>query len=218
MKRVLQLCVLLAVVLGLTVSVSFAQAPTGAISGVVTDETGAVIPNANVLIKNKATDFERRLTSGADGSFSAPSLPAGQYEIRVETKGFRTIVREATVETGATTTADMRMSVGATTEVVNVEAASAQISYESNTIDGVITRQKIQGLPLNGRSFLNLAFLEGIPVVERELRSLNGDHRGWFGEHRHAFRRQRLSWQRLFLLPRSQHGGLSGAGSQSTGS
>src|SRR5258708_8899042 len=130
MKRVLQLCMLLAVVLGLTVSVSFAQAPTGAISGVVSDETGAVIPNVNVLIKNKATDFERRLVSGADGSFSAPSLPAGQYEIRAETKGFRTIVREATVETGSTTTTDMRMSVGATTEVVNVEAASAQIEYE----------------------------------------------------------------------------------------
>jgi hypothetical protein len=165
MKRVLQLCLLLAVVLGLTVSVTFAQVPTGAISGVVTDETGAVIPNVNVLIKNKATDFERRLSTGADGSFSAPSLPAGQYEIRVETKGFRTVVREATVETGATTTADMRMSVGATTEVVNVEAASAQISYESNTIDGVITRQKIQGLPLNGRSFLNLASIEpGVSV------------------------------------------------------
>jgi hypothetical protein len=149
----------------MTTSLSLAQAPVGTITGVVTDETGAVIPNANVLVKDKATDFERRLTTGVDGTFSFPSLPAGQYDIRVEAKGFRTLVREANVAVGATTTANMGLSVGQTTEVVNVEAASAQISYESNTIDGVITRQKIQGLPLNGRSFLNLASLEpGVSV------------------------------------------------------
>ncbi|HEV8148174.1 MAG TPA: carboxypeptidase-like regulatory domain-containing protein, partial [Bryobacteraceae bacterium] len=160
MKRILQLCLLLAVVLCMTTSLSLAQAPTGAISGVVSDETGAVIPNASVVIKNKATDFDRRLTTGADGTFSAAALPAGQYEVRVEAKGFRTLVREATVEVGSTTTANMGLSVGQTTEVVNVEAATAQIAYDTNTIEGVITRKKIQELPLNGRSFLNLASLE----------------------------------------------------------
>ncbi len=131
MKRVLQLCLLLAVVLCVTTSLSLAQAPVGSISGVVSDESGAVMPNASIIIKNKATDSERRLTSNADGSFAAASLPAGQYEVRVENKGFRTVVREATVETGATTNADIRMPVGQTTEVVNVEAASAQISSAS---------------------------------------------------------------------------------------
>jgi hypothetical protein len=165
MTRLLQLCLLCALVLALTASLALAQSPVGTISGVVSDDTGAVIPNASVTIKNKATDLTRQLVTSSDGSYSAPSLPAGQYEVRVEVKGFRTVVREATVETGATTTSDMRMSVGATTEVVNVEAASAQISYDSNTIDGVITRQKIQGLPLNGRSFLNLASIEpGVTV------------------------------------------------------
>src|SRR5580658_3592523 len=130
MKRVMQLCPLLGVVLLIAFSISrpaFAQAPVGTISGVVADETGAVIPNASVKIRNKATGAERELISNAEGAFSAPALPAGVYEVRVELKGFRTVVREATVETGLTTTADIRMPIGQTSEAVNVEAATAQV-------------------------------------------------------------------------------------------
>lgn len=75
------------------------------------------------------------------------------------------MVAAVTVKTGSTSTAEMNMQVGATSEVVMVESAAAQINYDSNRIDGVITRQKIQELPLNGRSFLNLANLEpGVTV------------------------------------------------------
>lgn len=157
MKCLLQLCLLLGLVLAFDTGLVLAQEPVGTISGVVADETGAVVPNATVIIKNKATGYERQITTGADGAFSAPSLAAGVYEVRVEMKGFRTVVREAIVETGATTTADIRLSVGQTTEVVNVEAATAQVEYERNAIEGVVTRQRIEGLPLNGRSFLQLA-------------------------------------------------------------
>jgi len=169
MKRILQLCPLLgAVLLALACSIGnpvLAQAPVGTISGVVADESGAVIPNASVKIRNKATGAERELLTAADGSFSAPSLPAAIYEVRVEVKGFRTVVREATVETGLTTTADIRLPVGQTSEVVNVEAATAQVEYEKNAIDGVVSRQQIQDLPLNGRSYLQLASIEpGVTV------------------------------------------------------
>jgi len=85
--------------------------------------------------------------------------------VRVESKGFRTIVREATVEVGSTTTADIHMIVGQTNEVVTVEAAAAQIEYDRHQIDGVVTRQKIESLPLNGRSFMQLASIEpGVTV------------------------------------------------------
>jgi hypothetical protein len=168
MKRVMQLCPLLGVVLLMAFSISrpaFAQAPVGTISGVVADESGAVIPNAGVKIRNKETGAERDLTSNTEGFFSAAALPAGIYEVRVELKGFRTVVREATVETGLTTTADIRMPIGQTSEVVNVEAATAQVEYEKHSIDGVVTQQQIQDLPLNGRSFLQLASIEpGVTV------------------------------------------------------
>lgn len=144
---------------------AFGQAPVGTITGTVYDETGAVIPNAEVTIRNKATGIERKLTSGADGGFSAPALVAGDWEVTVGVKGFRTLKRDVTVATGSVIQVEMRMQVGQAAEVVSVEAAAAQMSYEQHALEGVITRTKIQDLPLNGRSFLQLAFLEpGVTV------------------------------------------------------
>jgi hypothetical protein len=142
-------------------AVTLAQAPVGTISGTVTDPSGAVVPDAPITIRNKATGFERKTKAENDGTYSAPALPAGQYEIQVRVSGFRTLLQEVTVATGTITTANLQLEVGQTTEVVTVEASgAAQINTESHSIDGVITRQKIQELPLNGRSFLQLAFLE----------------------------------------------------------
>ena len=146
-------------------TIGLAQAPTGTISGTVQDPSGAVVQSAVITLTNNSTGEVRNLVTGADGLYNAPALAAGAYTVRVAVAGFRTAVREATVETGATTTVDMRLEVGASTEVVNIEAATAQIEYDNHAIAGVITRQKIQELPLNGRSFLNLAFLEpGVTV------------------------------------------------------
>jgi hypothetical protein len=138
----------------------FAQAPTGTISGTIQDPSGAVVPNAGIVVTEKATGVARSLTAAADGSYSAPALAAGVYEVKAQMAGFRTLVREATVETGNITTVNLRLEVGESKDVVNVEAAAAQVEYDRHNIDGVITREKIQDLPLNGRSFLNLAFLE----------------------------------------------------------
>ena len=164
MKTLLQPCSLLLALL-LAATLTFAQAPTGIITGAVTDESGAVVPNATVTVTNKATGFTRVTTTNAEGLFSAPALTAGDYEVRVEMQGFRTLQREATVQAGGTTTVNLPMQVGGTKEVVTVESVAPQISYESHSLDGVVTREQIQGLPLNGRSFLNLASLEpGVSV------------------------------------------------------
>ncbi len=142
-----------------------AQAPTGTILGTVTDSSGAVVPNATITITNKATGVARTLTANTEGLYSAPALAPGEYEVRSELQGFRTTVRDAQVLAGSPTTVDMAMLVGETREVVTVEAATAQINYDNNTIAGVIERQTIQDLPLNGRSSLQLAQLEpGVTV------------------------------------------------------
>ena len=149
----------------LVLGVLFAQAPTGTIVGVITDESGAIVQNAEVRVTQKETGLNRIIVSGPDGSFNVPALAAGVYEVRSTVSGFRTMVREATVEVGSTTTVDLHLQVGATKDIVTVEAATAQVEYQKHSIEGVITRQKIQELPLNGRSFLNLAFLEpGVTV------------------------------------------------------
>jgi hypothetical protein len=146
--------------------VFWAQAPVGTISGVVTDPSGAIIKDAPITVRNKATGFARQTKSENDGAYSVPALPAGDYEVQVQMQGFRTILREVTVTVGTIVKADLALEVGQTTEIVTVQASGAtQINYESHSIDGIITREKIQDLPLNGRSFLNLAFLEpGVTV------------------------------------------------------
>jgi hypothetical protein len=144
----------------------WAQAPTGTILGTVTDSSGAVVPSSTVTITNKATGTARTLTANAEGLFSAPALLAGEYEVRGEMEGFRTTVRDATVLAGADITVNLALTVGASKEVVTVEAASAQINYDNHTIAGTIERQSIQELPLNGRSFTQLATLEpGVTVT-----------------------------------------------------
>jgi hypothetical protein len=144
---------------------ALAQAPAGSIAGIVYDSSGAVIPKAVITLTEKQTGAVRSLLTGADGSYNAPSLPAGTYQVKASMPGFRTLVREAIVQTGAATAVDMHLELGQAEEVVTVESATAQLEYSSNAIGGVITRQKIQELPLNGRNFLNLAFLEpGVTV------------------------------------------------------
>jgi hypothetical protein len=156
-KSILSLLVLMLV--GMS-SIAFAQSPTGIITGTVTDESGAVIPNATVTMTNKATGVVRTATTNAEGLYSAPAMEAGEYDVRVEVQGFKTTVRQATVQAGGIVTANMALSLGATKDVVTVEAASAQINYESHSVAGVIDRQAIQDLPLNGRSYIQLASIE----------------------------------------------------------
>jgi len=152
----------------------FAQAPTGIITGTVTDESGAVIPFAKITITNRATDLVRSSVASAEGFFSAPALPAGEYEVRGEHPGFRILQRNATVAAGNSTTVNLAMQVGTTREVVSVEAATAQINYESHTIQGVIQRAAIEDLPLNGRSYMQLAKLEpGVTITSGSVAQFN---------------------------------------------
>jgi len=140
----------------------------------VTDETGAVVPNAAVTITETATGSSRTAVANTEGLYSAPSLLAGDYQVRVEVQGFRTVVRQATVEAGASTTVNVALPVGTATEVVNVEAASAQINYETHNVSGTITRENVQDIPLNGRNMLQLATLEpGITTASTSVGVFN---------------------------------------------
>jgi Carboxypeptidase regulatory-like domain len=137
-----------------------AQAATGAIAGIVTDPTGAPIPSARVVVTNKETGLKRALATGAEGDYSAPALLPGVYEVSAEAPGFQRLLREAIVEAGNTTTVNLTLRLGSSNQTANVDAASPQIRYDTNEVGGVVTRPQVEGLPLNGRSFLELAKLE----------------------------------------------------------
>jgi len=138
-----------------------AQTPTGTIVGTVTDATGAVISGATIAIANKATGLTRTSTTDPEGAYAAPALTVGSYEIRAEAAGFSTMVRQASVAAGSTTTVDLALRVGEIAQQVNAETeASPQIQYDSHRVGGLVSRAQIENLPLNGRNFLELAKLE----------------------------------------------------------
>jgi carboxypeptidase family protein len=156
MKAITMLCVLII----LTAGVCLAQAPVGTIAGVVRDPSGAVVAGAQVQAVSRSTGLARATVTAEQGDYSFPALLAGEYEVSAEATGFQRIVRPATVEAGGTTTADFALHVGEVTESVTVEAASPQLHYDSAAVGGLTTRGQIEELPLNGRSFLELAKLE----------------------------------------------------------
>ena len=164
---------LLCLAAGVTIQAR-AQAPVGSLNGTVHDPTGAIIQGAAVTVTNKDTGASRQVVSGADGTFSTPSLPAGAYEVKAGATGFRTLEETATVQVGQITTVDLVMQVGAASEVISVQSEAPQIAYDSHEISGVITRESIQNLPLNGRDFLQLAMLEpGVTVSASNVGQYN---------------------------------------------
>jgi hypothetical protein len=148
-----------------------AQSPAGSIAGVITDLTGAVMPEVRIVITHRETELRRTYITGPDGAYSAAALPVGNYEIRAEKEGFSALVRQALVEAGLNTTVDLSLRVGQVQESVAVLAALPQIQHESHQIGGVVTRTQIESLPLNGRSFYELAKLE--PGVQPAARGSN---------------------------------------------
>jgi hypothetical protein len=144
---------------------TLAQATNGSVRGTVTDQNGAALSRATVAVKNAATGFERRLTTSDEGNYLADNLPPGEYEIQIESQGFQRQLKRVTVQTGNSVESNFSMTVGASTETVVVTSDVAQVNTSDYKVDGVITRERIENLPLNGRSFLSLASLEpGVSV------------------------------------------------------
>ena len=169
-----RLCVSLLCIAAWGAIPSLAQVPVGSLNGTVHDQTGGVMQGATVTVTNKDTGRERQVVSAADGTFRVAPLLPGSYTLKAAAPGFRTLIESATVQVAQTTTVDLAMQVGAATEVDSVQGEAAQIDYDSHTIGGVITRQEIENLPLNGRSFLNLAMLEpGVTVSANSVGQYN---------------------------------------------
>jgi len=148
-----------------------AQSPTGSITGVVRDPSGAAVSAARVQAVSTATGLARTITTSEQGDYSFPSLLAGEYDVSLEASGFQRIVRPASVAVGITTTVDFALRVGDTKDSITIEGAAPQMQYDSHTVGGVVTRGQIENLPLNGRDFLDLAKLE--PGVLPPSRSNN---------------------------------------------
>ncbi|HTP34885.1 MAG TPA: carboxypeptidase-like regulatory domain-containing protein [Candidatus Acidoferrales bacterium] len=138
-----------------------AQTPSGTIAGLVSDPSGGRVTGAKVRLLGESTGLDRNMITSERGDYSFAALLPGEYEIRVEATGFEHVTRRAIVEAGATTSADFTLAFGDVKQSVEVNsAATPQIQFDTHTVGGVITNVQIEGLPLNGRNFLELAKLE----------------------------------------------------------
>ena len=152
-------------VVGLTVllfSASVQAQVTGAtISGTVTDASGAVIPNAQVSIKNTATGVSTDVTTNADGLYTAPNLLPGNYDVSVSASGFATRVQSAiTLTVGQQLQLNFTMQVGQATQRVEVTGAAPVVELTSSAVGGVVAPTTVVELPLNGRDWTQLATLQ----------------------------------------------------------
>jgi len=151
----------------LVASMASAQVSTSNISGTVTDKSGAVIVGAKVVAKNEATGVKYETTTTSAGSYTISSLSPGQYTITVTHPGFKTLTSAHNVLTvGAPLVVDVTLELGATSEVIEVEATYERLDTTSAMLSGVVGRSQIVGLPLNGRNPLNLIVFEP-GVVQR---------------------------------------------------
>ena len=158
---------LLVLALGFT-GLLFGQSDRGTISGVISDSSGAFVPDATVTIMNLNTDSKTVVKSAASGSYTVPQLPAGTYKITVEKQGFKLAVRESfPLLVGQTTRADITLEVGQVSETVEVEAAAPQLKPETSELSTSVGQKQIQDLPLpmSGEARSPINFIALVPGV-----------------------------------------------------
>jgi len=147
---------------------AFAQKITGTITGVVTDDSGAVLPDASVTVTSTQTGASRTMTTGSDGSFSFPELNPGVYNVSVTKQGFKKVTtRNVELHVSDITTVPIKLPVGGMVELVEVQATAVQVETQSGTVGNVVNGQEVRELPLNGRNFVQLTTLmPGAAVAE----------------------------------------------------
>ena len=145
----------------------FAQTATGSISGVVQDESGAVVPNANVIIRNVETGISRSVTTDAGGRYRVQGLIPDNYEVQAQLTGFETSVRQGVQMTvGAELEINMVLRVGQVTQKTVVTAEAPLVDTLTGTVSGLVDDKAMRDLPLNGRSFDQLIALDSsAPVI-----------------------------------------------------
>ncbi len=133
---------------------------TSSLSGAVTDPNGAVVPGAEVTVKNNATGAEFKATTSGNGTFSVPALTAGTYSVTIISSGFKqAVVQDVKLNAATPTSVNIILEVGAQTESVVIQAAGDVLQTQSANISTTITGRQITELPFASRDALDLVLL-----------------------------------------------------------
>jgi hypothetical protein len=158
----------------------FGQVDTGTLLGTVKDQTGAVIPGAQVTLTNEGTSFTLISTTGVDGSYNFTPIKIGRYTVEAEFKGFQKS-RSAGIDVSiqSQVVVDFVLVPGAVTQTVEVTGQAPLLQTQSGSVGQIVGASSINELPLNGRNFNFLARLTaGVTRGQPDTRGL--DANGWF--------------------------------------
>ena len=150
-----------------------AQTGTGTLMGVATDSSGGLLPGVSVVIRNEATNTARTASTNDSGIYRVPVLQPGSYEVEAQLAGFKTLVNSGVVLTiGEIRTVDLRLSLGAISEIVVVSDRRNLLETEDSQLSSLVDHRRIRDLPLNGRNVYSLATLQ--PGVIPAMSSITG--------------------------------------------
>jgi Carboxypeptidase regulatory-like domain/TonB-dependent Receptor Plug Domain len=169
MPQVLILVLAALVLIELSVPLRLSAQVVGAtVSGTAVDTSGAVISGASILIKDLATGSTTKAVTNGVGFYIAPNLPAGEYELAVSAAGFATQVRSGiTLTVGQQLLLNLTLKVGSASESVTVTGEAPTVNLVNSNLGGVTDSKTIEEIPLNGRSWTDLAALEpGVHFVQ----------------------------------------------------
>src|SRR2546422_8440460 len=141
-------------------SALFAQLPVSTLNGTVTDPQGAAIANAKVILLSQATGESRETTSSDRGFYTFANVPPGDYTLKVESPTFAPAeLKDIRLEVGRASTVDVKLAVGKVGQMVRVEVEELPVNLTQSEVQGIVTSTTVENIPLNGRNFLELAFL-----------------------------------------------------------
>lgn len=133
---------------------------TAQVTGRISDQSGAVVPGAQITLTNPATSINREAVSNDEGYFTIPLVQPGEYRIAVKKDGFKPVVQSGiTLNVEQVARLDFALELGTVTEVVNVEAAAPLLEKENSTLGTVVDNKRVTELPLLGRNPYSLVNL-----------------------------------------------------------
>jgi len=142
---------------------------TAPLSGTISDTTGAVVPAAQVQVRNQATGATFKTETNANGTFIVPALPTGEYTVTVTMSGFKqAVVNNVKIDVGVPKDIAVTLEVGTQSEVISVEGTAAVLQTQTATVSTTLTGRQIVDLPLVSRDSLDLVlFLPGVTTPGR---------------------------------------------------
>lgn len=154
----------------LTSPVAVAQEASATVNGVVSDPSGAAIPNAQVNLTNVNTKVVRSTRANGDGAYAFLNVVPGVYTLEATAAGFSSVKQTAvTLQVNQTATFDFHLNVGETQQSVTVEASAAAVEASTSELGTVVSNQQVVELPLNGRNFTQLLTITpGVANVNRD--------------------------------------------------